>query len=216
MGCLRSLLTQIGCLVFFIVAGALAFVYREQVTEAYRRLRGLPVRVEVVYVAPLAGDAESAAAKLEQLRRRGAPAFVDLTAAEVAGLIAAALDSAGVRGFDSVRVALGDGELLVRGSLETRGIPREVLGPLRGAIDLREPLSFGGPLASDSAGRLTWTLTALSVRDFPFPRATIPALLRALRIRGADGAVVPVPAPAGVGDVRVSPRMVRAYRSIPR
>ncbi|HWO88599.1 MAG TPA: hypothetical protein VNL98_05555 [Gemmatimonadales bacterium] len=216
MGCLRSLFTQIGCLVFFIVAGALAFVYREQVTEAYRRLRGLPVRVEVVYVAPLAGDAESAAAKLEQLRRRGGPAFVDLTAAEVAGLIAAALDSAGVRGFDSVRVALGNGELLVRGSLETRGIPREVLGPLRGAIDPRESLSFGGPLASDSAGRLTWTLTALSVRDFPFPRATIPALLRALRIRGANGAVVPVPAPAGVGDVRVSPRMVRAYRSSPR
>lgn len=216
IGCLRSLFTQIGCLVFFVAAAALAFVYREQVVEAYRRLRGLPPEAAIEYVAPQPGDARAAESRLEQLSRRGGPAFVDLSAAEVAGLIAAALDSAGVRGFDSVQVALGDGELLVRGSLDTRGVPREALGPLRGAIDARERLSFGGPLGADSAGALRWTLVELSVRDFPFPRATIPALLRALRVRGADGAVVPVPAPAGVGDVRIRPGSLRAYRSTPR
>ena len=48
-------------------------------------------------------------------------------------------------------------------------------------------------------------------QDFPFPRATIPALLRALRVEARD-ASVQLPWPVRVGDVRVDAGRVRVYR----
>ena len=73
------------------------------------------------------------------------------------------------------------------------------------------------PLSADTAaGHLDWTITALKVREFPFPRSTIPAILRALGVPGLEGAAVTIPADPAVGDVRVSPARVRLYRAASR
>jgi hypothetical protein len=117
---------------------------------------------------------------------------------------------------DSVRVALLQDELRIGGSLDLSGIPRNALGPFQGALGTREPLVIGGPLAVDSAGRLVMEVTTLKVKEFPFPRSTIPALVRQLRIPGADGSAVPVPGITGVGDVRVTPDHVRFYKASQR
>jgi hypothetical protein len=77
-------------------------------------------------------------------------------------------------------------------------------------------VSAGGPLAADSAGRLLWTVTSLRVREFPFPRSTIAAVLRSLGVTLADDGAIALPVPAAVGDVRVSPERVRLYRASPR
>jgi hypothetical protein len=212
VGCLRSLVARIGCLVFFIALLFFGWVYREQVVAVYRHLRGLPPRADAAYVMP-APDAAPAQATLARLERRGGPAYVDLSAAEVGALIEAAIARGGRRVVDSVQVGLLENELRVRGSLDLSSVPRSALGPLSGALDPREPIVLGGPLAVDSTGRLILRVTTLRVKDFPFPRSTIGALVRQLRIPGAEGNAVPVPGLTGVGDVRVTPAHVRFYRS---
>jgi len=215
MGCLRTLFFQIGCLVLLVALAFFGWVYREQTMDLVRRLRGLPPKADAVYVMPAASPAEAEGA-LARLARRGGPAYVDLSAAEVGALIDAALARSGRRVVDSVQVGLLEHELRIRGSLDLSGIPRNALGPLSGALDPREPIVIGGPLAVDSTGRLIMEVTTLRVKDFPFPRSTIPVLVRQLRIPGALGNAVPVPGMAGVGDVRVTPERVRFYRSAQR
>ncbi len=216
MGCLKALFVQVGCVVILIAAAIFGWIYRRDLLDAYRRVRGLPPAAEVVYVAPQPGDADRARAAFEQLARRGGPAYVDLTAGEVAALVDAALANAPRRAVDSVRVALAADEVTVRASLDLSDVPPRLLGPLAGALERREPVVVGGGLAVDSAGRIHWTITALRVKEFPFPRSTIPAILRALKVPGLAGGAVPIPAPAAVGDVRVSPEHVRLYRASPR
>jgi hypothetical protein len=215
VGCLRQLFVQVGCVVLVLAGAALAFVYREQLADVYRRLRGEPAPVEVVYVVPEPGGARAAVRALEQLARPRGPAFVDLSAGQLAALIDDLLSRAGRRVFDSVQVALGNDEVRVKGSLDVREVPRNLLGPLRGAIGPFEPLAVGGPLAVDSAGRVRWRITSLSIRDFPFPRSTLPALVRQLRIPDATDGSVPIPDAGTVGDVRVAPAGVRLYRRSP-
>lgn len=215
MGCLRSILFQIGCFVLIVALAFFGWVYREQTADLVRRLRGLPPKADVTFVVP-AADPAPAEASLDRLARRGGPAYVDLTAAEVGALLDAALARAGGRVVDSVQVGLLENELRIRGSLDLSGIPRSALGPFSSALGQREPVVIGGPLSVDSTGRLIMEVTTLKVKDFPFPRSTIPALVRQLRIPGAEGGAVPVPGMTGVGDVRVSPARVRFYRSAQR
>jgi hypothetical protein len=215
MGCLRQLFVQVGCLVLLVAGAALGFVYREQVVDVYRRLRGAPAPVEAVYAAPAPEGAERARAALARLGRGGGPAFLDLGAGEVAALIEAALAEAPRRVFDSVRVALLEDELRVRGSLDVSRVPPSVLGPLSGAIGPREPIELGGAVKADSLGEVWLRVRLLRVRDFPFPRSTLPALLRQLRVPGAVGAAVPLAGIGPVGDLRVRPTAVRVYRRTP-
>jgi len=215
MGCLRSLITQIGCLVVLVALVVLGWVYREQTMDVVRRLRGQPPRAEVAWVQPAAAPAP-AQAKLTRLAQRGGPAYEDLSAAEVGALLDAALARTGRRVVDSVRVGLLQDEIRIGGSLDLSGVPRSALGPFQGALGQREPVVIGGPLAVDSAGRLVMEVTTLKVKDFPFPRSTIPALVRQLRLPGAQGSAIPVPGITGVGDVRVTPEHVRFYRAAPR
>jgi len=211
LGCLRAMVVRAGCTVLLAAALAAAFLYRQQLLDFYRDWRG---RGEE-YVAPAADGTRGALAKLEALARPGGPAYVDLRAAEIGAIIEAALAQARSRVVDSVRVALLEGQIRVRGSLDLSGVPRSLLGPLAGAVGEREPVTIGGPLTVDSAGQLSLTVSYLQLRDFPFPAGTIPRLLEAARIPGARGGRVPLPGLPRVGDVRVSRSAVRWYRRQP-
>lgn len=212
MGCLRALFVQVGCLALFVVAALLGFLYRDTLWEAYRRYRGTGPAAAAVYVAPAAGGARHAEEQLARLGRRGGPAYVDLSAAAVAGLLDRELVQASGGVFDSVGVSLDSNVVLVRGLLDLSRIPRGVLGPFAGSFTGRERLEAGGALLAGPGGSLRWQPTRLAVKDFPFPRRTIPPLLRALHLAvGADGALA-LPGVGGVGDVRVSRERVRLYR----
>lgn len=217
MGCLKALFVQVGCLVLVVLAAVFGWIYRRDLVDLYRRIRGRPEAAATVWAAPAAGDLERARGTLEQLARCGGPAYVDLTAGELAALVDGELVRVPRRAVDSVRVALEENQVRLRASLDLSEVPQRLLGPLRGALERREPVTVGGTLTADTAaGHLDWTVTALEVRDFPFPRSTIPAILRALKVPGLEGAAVPIPVPAAVGDVRVSTGRVRLYRAAPR
>jgi hypothetical protein len=213
VGCLKRVLAGVGCLVVLLAAALAAWVFRDRITAAYRRVRGVREPPPVVYVKPAADGAARAAARLGELARRGGPAYVDLSAGDLAALIDRQLARAPRRAFDSIGVSLGDQRIRVRGSLDMTVLPRNLLGPLGHAFGAREPVMAGGAVSVPSAGRMAWTVDELSIRDFPFPKSVIPAIVSELRVPDARGASVPIPLPAPVGDVRIGPAGVRLYRA---
>jgi len=216
MGCFKSACAGTGCLVVLAAAAVAGFVYRDRVAALYRRVRGVPEPPPAVYVTPTPGAAAQAGTVLEQLTRRGGSAWVDLSAAQLAALIERELSRGPTRVLDSVAVALGDQHVQVRGSLDVSVLPRRLLGPLAQGLGRREPVVAGGTLSAQPDGRVVWTIDELRIRDFPFPRSVIPAILHAMSLTEGKGATVPIPLPAGVGDVRVSRAGIRVYRAAPR
>ena len=203
---------RVGCAVLFAAACVFVILFHTEIWDYYKAWRGNPAEV---WVAPAPGGEGRAREAVGRLGRPGGPAYVDLTAEATAALVQAALQQQGHRQvLDSLRVALLDNEIRVRGVLDLSGVPRSALGPLAGAVGDKEPAAIGGPLSAERGG-LVLTVTYLKLRDFPFPRGTIPRILQAARVPGALGARVPLPGTAGIGDVRVSPRRLRLYRSAP-
>lgn len=216
MGCLKNVLAGIGCLTVLVVAAVLGIRYHGRIAELYRHLRGEPAQPPVVWVAPTPAAATSAANALRALARPRGPAFVDLSAEEIAALIQRELAPGARPVFDSVAVALGPDRVAVRGSLDLTRLPPKLLGPLAAGLGPRERVTAGGTLAATAEGRVWWTVDELQIRDFPFPRAVLPSLLQSIGIPGVRGVAVPLPLRAPVGDVRVTPHGVRAYRASPR
>jgi hypothetical protein len=212
MGCFR----KIGCLVVLLAAVVAGFLYRDRVAALYRRVRGVPEPPPAVFVAPAPGAAAQAEAALERLTQRGGPAYVDITAAQLAALIEEQLAGPGARVMDSVAVALGEQRVEVRGSLDVSAVPRRLLGPLAEGLGRREPIVAGGTLSAQPGGHVVWTIDELRIRDFPFPHAVIPAILRVMNLTDGKIAAVPIPSPAGAGDVRVHRAGIRVYRAAPR
>jgi hypothetical protein len=211
MGCLRRL----GCLVLLLAMVAAAYLYRDRLAALYHRLRGIPEPAPIVFTPPAPGAAAKAEGALDRLARRGGPAYVDLDAAQLAGLISSQLAPGPHPALDSIAVALGTDRVEVRGSLDVSVLPRKLLGPLAAALGAREPVTAGGRL-SVADGQVWWTIDALKLHDFAFPRPVIPALLGSMGLPGLRGAAIPLPLATGVGDLRVSPAGVRVYRASPR
>ena len=137
---------------------------------------------------------------------------VRLTASELASLVGAGLDSR-VRGeLDSLSVTLGDGRIAVAGRILTDGLPREVLGPLTGALGKREPVQGAGVLEVVGPGRAEWRVDAFRVRDFDFPREMVPRIIGVVGGAGRDS-VLTIVIPPGIGRVRVQPDGVTLYPS---
>jgi hypothetical protein len=216
VGCLKNVLAGIGCLVVLVAAAALAFIYRDRLAHWYRHARGIPEPPRVVYVLPGPGGATRAEAALRELSRRGGPAYVDIAPDALAALIDRELARAPRRVLDSVAVALGDGRVQVKGTLDVSLLPRRLLGPLIEGLGRREPVEAGGVLAAAPDGTVRWTLDRLVVREFPFPKSVIPAIVRSFGLADARDAAVPIQLPVPIGDVRVSPTGVRLYRASAR
>ena len=212
MGCLRKL----GCLVLLLAALVAGFLLRDRLGALLRRVRGTPEPAPLVYVTPAPGAAARADAALGALARRGGPAYVDVTAAELASLIERQLAGGGRRVLDSVAVALGDQRVEVRGSLDMSAVPHRLLGSLSEGLGRRERVVAGGLLSARPDGHLVWTIDQLKIGEFLFPRSVIPAILHVMNLTGADTPAVPIPLPASIGDVRVSPAGIRVYRASPR
>ena len=213
-GCLTLPFRLAGLLV---LAAALYFGWRERdrIAPLWRRLTERPA-AEAAGTTGRPGDASlrSAEGKIDSLNGWRADSVV-LTAAELASLLGAGLERR-LRGeLDSLSVTLGEGRITVAGRIRTAGLPREVLGPLAGAFDEREPVRAAGALTVAGAGRALWQVDAFQVRDFDFPREMVPRIVELVAGDGAGGAL-PIAIPAGIGGVRVHPGSVTLYPSVPQ
>lgn len=214
-GCLRGI-TRVFVLALLVGGALVAWWYRAPLGRAAERLLGrrnpaLPAVRDTNVGAPTPGALASAEEKLRDLGRRGGPDSVILSPNEMASLIGKGIDWSVRKTFDSLRVELQEGTLAVHARLDTRLIPQEALGPLRGLLAEREPIRIAGPIAIVRAGTARWTVRELALRGFPFPPPAVTALARETAGADRQGGVA-IAVDRAIGDVTVHSRGVVLYR----
>jgi hypothetical protein len=213
-GCLKGFFEKVGCVTVLVIAAALAWYLRADLADMYRRVvteRPAADRdAGVVMGVPGPAALRSAQAREAGLARDDGPAFGVLSPDEVASLIDDRLDPDARRALDSIRVRLGRDRLTLEGQLLTDVFGRDLLGPLAGVIDRREPIRFSGPVELGDSGVLVWSVDQFAVHSIPFPRPAIPGLID--RLTGGSGRTLSIAVPPTVGDVRVRVGGLTLYR----
>lgn len=213
-GCIRNVLASIGCATLLVVGSIVGWQYRAQIIGIFRSLaerEDVVATTDTLAVGFSSPEAlRSARARQEQIARRSGPAYVVLTASEVAALIEAGLDPVARHSLDSLRVTLEPDHFVLEANIRLNIIGRDLLGPFAGMLNVREPLRVEGPVRFRSVGVLSWEPNVIVVRSFPFPSAVVPPFVNKLT-GGRDG-TVHIDIPSTVGDVRIRSSDVSLYR----
>lgn len=215
-GCLRGLF-RLFLFALLLVGVAAAYWYRQPIGRAFDRLVGrrataLPkVSVDSGIGAPTPAALASAQRKLAALAARGGPDTVVLTPNEMASLVGNGIDWSVRKTFDSLRIELLQGSIAVNARLDTKLIPQDALGPLRGLLAEREPIRIAGPLRIARPGVARWTVQSIALRGFPFPAPAVKALARETAGADTTGSVLMQVDPA-VADLAIRPGGVVLYR----
>lgn len=209
-----SCLGRLGCLFLIVCLGALAFLTRETWLP---RVTGKGPPAPVTWESVSDPGAKKGEDAMAALKRPGGPAYVTLTAAELAALM---VESAGHRlpsALDSVQAAI-DGEIVrVRALVKLDDIKGlDALGPLSGILDKQERIEFSGTLGVIEPGLGEFRVSSVKVGDLALPRAAIPRLLNRLdqsaRPAGVSPDGIAIGIPEYIGDVRVARGQVTLYR----
>jgi hypothetical protein len=210
-GCLGRL----GCLALVLLVAAGAWLTRDRWQP---RLFGEQGATTVVWEPVTDSAARRAEQTVEPLTRGAGPGLVNLTAAELASLIAA---RAGVTGLpasvDSVQAAIDGERVMLRARINLDDIRGLDLGPLDGLMNRRERFLVTGTPAVVRPGLAEFRVESAQIGDLPVPRAMIPGLIRRLsrgtRPDSVAGNGIPFAVPDYVGDVRVARGRVTLYKT---
>lgn len=213
-GCFRNFFTLIGCAVFLVVLAVVGWEYRAQLGGVVRSVlggeSGVPVADSVTVGMPSPEALASAERKEAAIAGPRGPAFVNLTAAEMASLIDRRLDPVARGALDSISVVLAEGTFAMAANVRTDLFSRDLLGPFADLLGTRHPMRMAGPGRLLAPGVLSWDVNEFVIHSFPFPQSAIPRLIDRLT-GGSDGAFV-IPIPETVGDVRIRADGVTFYR----
>lgn len=215
-GCLRNAFTGIGCLTVLVAIGFAAWFFRGQLADLYRSVRGISEdgggATEAILTVghPSPEDLRSAEEKEREITRRGGPDHIVLSADEMASIVRDRLNPAARRVLDSIRVTLERDRIALEADLLTQEFGSDLLGPLSGMIDPREPIRASGTVEVRAPGVVAWRIDEFIVASFPFPRPAIPVLVD--RLTGGSDGMILLAVPATVGDVQVRPNGVTFYR----
>lgn len=223
-GLIKTLFAAVGCLTVLAVSGVVAWQYRSQIAGLYDSVArhggerdqgragagvGAP-QDNGPTGRPSEQALQSARRKQDAMAQARGPAYVVLTASEVASMIAGGLTPVGRQALDSIAVTLGQDRLELRAAIKTSMLGSGVLGPLTYMLNPWEPIRVSGPAHVAGVGVGAWEPDSFVVRSFPFPRSTVPVILN--RLTGRPDGLVPIPVPATVGDLRIRPDGVTFYR----
>ena len=215
-GCLKGLF-RLFVFALLIVGVAAAYWYRQPIGRAFNRIVGrrdtaLPkISPDSGTGAPTPSALASAQRKLASLAQSRGPDSVVLTPNEMASLVGNGIDWSVRKTFDSLRIELAEGSIAVNARLDTRLIPQDALGPLRGLLAEREPIRIAGPLRIARPGVARWAVQSIALRGFPFPAPAVRALARQTAGADTSGAVLLQVDPA-VADLAIHPAGVVLYR----
>jgi hypothetical protein len=212
-----SCLGRLGCLVFLLLAGAVAFLTRDRWLH---RVVGERDTTLVTWEAVDSSGAKNAGERVGSLQRPGGPAFVTLSAADLAALM---VESTGHRlpaALDSVQAGIVGETIRVRALVsldDIRGL--DALGPLSGLLDKQERIEFTGTMAVIKPGLGEFRVTSVRVAELTLPRAAIPRLLARLdsgvRPEGVAPNGIAITIPDYIGDVRIARDQVTLYKRVP-
>lgn len=198
-----------------VVVLALVWWFREPILRTGARWFGrpqpLPPVADTSVGAPTPSATASSKAKVGTLSTRTGPDSVVLTPNEVASLIGSSIDWNTRKMYDSLRVELQDGSLIIHARLDTRSLPPGTLGPFAGMVGEREPLQLGGSLVIDRPGTALFTIQSITLRGFSFPGPMVRSVARQMAGATADGDI-PLKVDPAVSDIIIHPTGVVLYR----
>ncbi len=212
-GCFTNIFAGIGCLTVLAFGLVGAWYFREDIADLYVSIVERdtdPGPTEPTTGRPSSSALRSAVDKEREIARSGGPDSVILEADEMASLIEDRLTRAARQALDSMTVTLEQDRFTLEAALETERFGGDLLGPLRGMIDPREPIRISGPAVVRAPGVIGWDVDEFRVASFPFPGPTIPVLVD--RLTGSDGGAMLFAVPAEVDDLKILPDGVTFYR----
>lgn len=215
-GCFRNIFAIIGFVVVMLVGVIVGWQYRSQLAGLWRSVVGSEVgpggSAARAVGRPSPRALQAAEMKELAISRADGPAYVTLSAEEMASLIESRLDPRARQAFDSVLVTLDEDRFVLEGEIRTDLFSRDVLGPFADMLDSSQPIRVAGAARMDEPGAVVWVVDEFVIRSFPFPQSAIPRLVDKLTGR-SDGAFV-LRVPDTVGDVRVRSEGVTFYRKV--
>jgi hypothetical protein len=214
-GCLKGVF-KLGCLVALVGALALAWWFKEPILRTgarwFGRSQALPAVSDTSVGAPTPSATASGHAKVGTLGAATGPDSVVLTPNEVASLIGAGIDWNVRRMYDSLRVELQEGRLIIHARLDTRALPPGTLGPFAAMLGPREPLQIGGELGIERPGIARFVVKDITLRGIAFPEPAVKSLARQMAGASSDGAI-PLKVDPTVSDVVIHSTGVVLYRN---
>jgi hypothetical protein len=214
-GCLKGLF-RIGCAIAILVVIALIYWFREPIMQTGARWfggsRALPSVADTAVGAPTPAATASGQAKLKNLGGANGPDSVILTPNEMASLIGAGIDWNVRKMYDSLRVELQEGKLVVHARLDTRALPPGTLGPFAGMVGPREPLRMGGTVSIERPGTARFKIQNISLRGIEFPGPVVNSIAKQMAGASSNGSI-PLKVDPAVSDVAVHPTGVVLYRT---
>jgi hypothetical protein len=213
-GCLKGAF-KLGCAILVIGALALAWWFRGPIMHTFAswfgRSTALPPVGDTAVGAPTPKATASGQAKVGNLRTGAGPDSVVLTPNEVASLIGAGIDWNVRKTYDSLRVELQEGKLILHARLDTRALPPGTLGPFAGMFGEHEPLRMAGTLSVDRPGRALYDITEISLRGIEIPGPFVKQITKQMAGASANGAV-PLKVDPAVSEVKVHTTGVVLYK----
>jgi len=214
-GCLKGVF-RLGCAVAVICVLALAWWFRAPIMSTvahwFGRSQALPSTADTSVGAPTQAATKSGQTKVGKLGTAAGPDSVVLTPNEVASLIGSGIDWNVRKMYDSLRVELQEGRLIIHARLDTRALPPGSLGPFASMLGPREPLQIGGQLGVERPGIARFVIQDISLRGIAFPPPMVRSLARQMAGASSDGAI-PLKVDPAVSDIVVHPTGVVLYRN---
>jgi len=222
-GCFRRL----GCLVFLLIIGVLAWFNRGKLEEMYRRYAGDRISGSSGAVAatgawePLTGDkAARGKRQVESLSRQSGPVFANLTASEAASYIFLEVAKQLPTSAQNITASVKNDRLYIRADVELKDFGgSSALGPLAGLLGTRDTVQLGGTIHVLRQGVGEFQVQDLRIGSFPIPSPIIPKLIKHIRKGtmpdGIASNALPMKLPAYIGDVRIANGRVVVYKNLP-
>ena len=210
-----SCLGRLGCLFVLLCAGVYAYLTRDRwISRVTGKGDTTTVTWEPVVDPGKAGD------DIASLGLPKGPAYVTVTAAELAALM---VESTGHRlpaTLDSVEAAVVDETVRVRARVkldDIRGL--DALGPLSGVLGNSERIEFTGTMGLLRPGLGEFRVATVKIGELLLPRAAIPRLLARLdssvRPEGVSADGIAITIPEYIGDVRIARGEITLYKRTP-
>ena len=215
-GCLKGVF-RLGCAVVLLGALALAWWFRAPIMATvahwFGRSTALPPVADTAVGAPTPSATASGQQKVTTLRRAAGPDSVVLTPNEMASLIGAGIDWSVRKMYDSLRVELQEGKLILHARLDTRALPPGTLGPFAGMFGEHEPLRMGGSVSITRPGMALYDITEVSLRGMEIPGPLVKQITKQMTgPAGSTNGGIPVKVDPAVTEVKVHTTGVVLYK----
>src|SRR6266480_6568200 len=217
-GCLNGAI-KLGCAAVLLGVLVLVWWFRDPIMSTAARWFGgstaLPPVADTAVGAPTPKATASGQAKVGTLRTSAGPDSVVFTPNEMASLIGAGIDWNVRKMYDSLRVELQEGKLILHARLDTRALPPGTLGPFASMFGEHEPLRMGGTVSIGRPGTALYDITEVSLRGFEIPGPFVKQITKQMAGASSSGGV-PVKVDPAVTDVKVHTTGVVLYKRPPR